>query len=401
LAPGTAEAPTLADLVDACKKRVETYADAESGFKGILLKKPRGFAKVRVRGINWQPRYFILDHHPTNPLRYSHADQATKFVTLPLQLVSHIERVGRDEIHISTPDEVYKLRLPAGEPSDTMQRWFDQIVVKIDELGYQAAPPSKLNGEDEHDEDHAHEHGPWWKMPDTGAFNQVVHVITFPIKLLVFTTTPNVLIKGNEKWFPLTIIIAMIWLAIFATLMTDVIEYLGCGISVDTTVMGLSLGAIGTSFPNLYASILVARAGQGGMSICQAIASNTFNICICLGLLWILQTLIGSCDYGHHGRSNEGPCNGCYAPDGLKPLCPYWLGTNNQFGSSSGSTKGAILVSLVWVAGFLITLIVGKNNVGKIPAYIMFAWYAIYIIYEFAAAFGDFALCFPSINTCI
>jgi hypothetical protein len=62
----------------------------------------------------------------------------------------------------------------------------------------------------------------------------------------------------------------MVWLAIFATLMTDIIEYLGCGLGIDTTVMGLSLGAIGTSFPNLYASILVAKAGMGGMSICQA-----------------------------------------------------------------------------------------------------------------------------------
>ena len=35
--------------------------------------------------------------------------------------------------------------------------------------------------------------------------------------------------------------------------------------------MGLTIGAIGTSFPNLYASILTARAGQAGMSLCQVI----------------------------------------------------------------------------------------------------------------------------------
>ena len=50
-----------------------------------------GFTKVRVRGILWQMRYFVLDNHPTNPLRYSHADQKTKFVTLPLQNVASIE----------------------------------------------------------------------------------------------------------------------------------------------------------------------------------------------------------------------------------------------------------------------------------------------------------------------
>ena len=73
------------------------------------MKKPRGFAKVRVRGIKWQARFFVLDNHPTNPLRYSHADQKTRFITLPLQHVHNIERVGLEELHLSTEREVFKL----------------------------------------------------------------------------------------------------------------------------------------------------------------------------------------------------------------------------------------------------------------------------------------------------
>ena len=56
--------PTLDLLVEKCRKRVEGYPDGENGFRGVLMKKPRGFAKVRVRGILWQARYFVLDHHP-------------------------------------------------------------------------------------------------------------------------------------------------------------------------------------------------------------------------------------------------------------------------------------------------------------------------------------------------
>jgi hypothetical protein len=281
-----------------------------------------------------------------------------------------------------------------------MQRWFDQIVVKIDEMGFAPPPPSELVGEGEDEGDEAH-HGPWYAMPES-TVSMVIHILVFPLKACVFTTTPNVLIKKNEGYFPLTIIMSMFWLAIFATLMTDVIEYLGCGIGVDGTVMGLSLGAIGTSFPNLYASILVAKAGQGGMAICQAIASNTFNICICLGLLWFIHTIgLGTCDYGSHG-AEHGPCNGCYVPSGFKPLCPYWEGSNNQYASSSGSTKGAVLVSLVWFVGFLFTLTVYKMHIRKLPAYFMFAWYFLYLIYQFAAAFGaPITICFGPINICI
>jgi len=385
-------------LVEQCRRRVDGYADSDAGFSGVLMKKPRGFTKVRVRGILWQARYFVLDHHPTNPLRYSHADQKTKFVTVPLQSVSTVSRVGQEELQLTTATQVYKLRLPTGEPAETMQRWFDQIIVKIHEMGAMAPPPQQLEGE-LHEE--AHEHPPWYQMPDSPS-GRVVHVLTFVLKALVFTTTPNVLIQRNEKYYPLTIVISMVWLAIFAILMTDIIEYLGCGIGVSSTVMGLSLGAIGTSFPNLYASILVARAGQGGMAICQAIASNTFNICICLALLWLLHTIgVGSCDYGSHG-AKQGFCSGCYAPSGFTPLCPFFEGTNNAFGSTAGSTKGAVIVSLIWVAFFLLTLTVYKMHVRKLPAYVMFVIYILYIVYQFADAFGaPITICFASVNICI
>ena len=87
--------------------------------------------------------------------------------------------------------------------------------------------------------------------------------------------------------------------------------------------MGLTLGAMGTSFPNLYASVLVAQRGEAGMAVtqvrglpsqppaapcplpttfpslavAQAFASNNFNVCVALGMLWLLQTLGGRCAY--------------------------------------------------------------------------------------------------------
>ena len=134
----------------------------------------------------------------------------------------------------------------------------------------------------------------------------------------------------------------------------------------------------------------------------QAIASNTFNICICLALLWFVHGLgAGTCDYGYH-QGYAGQCAGCYAPSGFAPLCPYYEGTNNEYGSAAGSTKGAVLVVFVWYAVFLITLVVGRNSVGIVPAAIMFVMYLVYITYEFVAAYvPEIAICFGSINICI
>jgi hypothetical protein len=81
-------------------------------------------------------------------------------------------------------------------------------------------------------------------------------------------------------------------------------------------------------------------------------------------------------------------------------MCPFWEGSNNDFGSSSGSTKGAVLYAFFWMIFFVGTLIVCKMRVGKIPAICMFTAYIIYIVYQFAAAFGNFALCISDLNIC-
>lgn len=388
-------------LAEMCKRRLDAYPDSENGFSGVLLKKPRGFTKVSLRRVPYQARYFKIDGHQTHPLRYCHVEGnlAVKFASIPVQSVLSITRCSEVEIQLKTSKQTYKLRTLYNDDraGDTMQRWFDHLVVTIDsQRNY--APPPKLPNE-EHEE--AHEHPPWYQWPET-ASEQVAYVLTIPIKAPVFLTTPNVLVKGNEKFYPITIIMSMVWLAIFAILMTDVVEYFGCGIGIDSTVMGLSLGAIGTSFPNLYASILIAKQGAGDGAVCQAIAANTFNGCICLGLLWLVHTLgLGSCDYGSHVSAHHGSCNGCYAPTGLKPLCPFWEGTNNAFGRAAGSTKGAILLTFLWAVIFTLAMIFFRGRINKGMAAVFIALYLTYIGYQFVAAFAPVAICISAWNICI
>jgi len=166
-------------------------------------------------------------------------------------------------------------------------------------------------------------------------------VSTFPIKAMVHTTMPDVRVAGNEKWYPATMGLSALWLAVFAFLLTFMIEYIGCAIGLSVTVVGLSLGAVGTSFPNLYASILTARAGQGELAISQAIGANTYNICIGLGLLWIFQTLAGTCVYGDNAVTDTGSCSGCYNVEGNVPFCPYLKATGSLQATNPGSLQGA------------------------------------------------------------
>lgn len=56
--------------------------------------------------------------------------------------------------------------------------------------------------------------------------------------------------------------------------------------------MGLVFIAAGASIPDVITSLIVAREGQGDMALTNAIASNVFDILLCLGLPWFLKTAL-------------------------------------------------------------------------------------------------------------
>lgn len=56
--------------------------------------------------------------------------------------------------------------------------------------------------------------------------------------------------------------------------------------------MGLTFLAAGTSVPEAVSSVIVTAQGYGSLGISNSIGSNTFDILLCLGLPWLIKTLI-------------------------------------------------------------------------------------------------------------
>lgn len=56
--------------------------------------------------------------------------------------------------------------------------------------------------------------------------------------------------------------------------------------------MGLTFVAAGVSVPDALSSIAVIKEGYGDMAVSNAVGSNVFDILICLGLPWFIQTAI-------------------------------------------------------------------------------------------------------------
>jgi len=95
------------------------------------------------------------------------------------------------------------------------------------------------------------------------------------------STVPDVRFEKYTKWYPATMIISVLWLAFLAEFMMNSAETMGCILTIPEDIMGLTFTAAGTSLPNLFASLIVAKQGLGNMSISNAFGSNTFNIFMC------------------------------------------------------------------------------------------------------------------------
>lgn len=61
---------------------------------------------------------------------------------------------------------------------------------------------------------------------------------------------------------------------------------------IPDTVMGLTFVAAGVSVPDALSSLAVIKDGQGDMAVSNAVGSNVFDILVCLGLPWFIQTAI-------------------------------------------------------------------------------------------------------------
>jgi len=130
-----------------------------------------------------------------------------------------------------------------------------------------------------------------WPESKLGVF---FHVMLLPVKASMYYTIPDVRIPGNEHRFFAAMGMSVFWLAFFSFIMTECMENIGPLVGIDDFIMGVVFAAAGTSFPNVFASMVVARQGLGNAAISNALGGNVFNIFLGLGLPWLCYSFLGS-----------------------------------------------------------------------------------------------------------
>uniref|UniRef100_A0A915PFK8 Sodium/calcium exchanger membrane region domain-containing protein n=1 Tax=Setaria digitata TaxID=48799 RepID=A0A915PFK8_9BILA len=113
-----------------------------------------------------------------------------------------------------------------------------------------------------------------------------------PIMIPLYYTLPDSKNASSRKYFVITFVGSILWIALFSYLMVWWASIIGETLAIPDEIMGLTVLAAGTSIPDLVSSVIVARKGLGDMAVSSSIGSNLFDICVGLPIPWLLQFAI-------------------------------------------------------------------------------------------------------------
>ncbi|KAK2917805.1 hypothetical protein Q8A73_004551 [Channa argus] len=117
------------------------------------------------------------------------------------------------------------------------------------------------------------------EWPDT-LRKQATYLFLLPIVFPLWLTVPDVRNQKSRRFFVVTFLGSIVWIAVFSYLMVWWAHQVGETIGISEEIMGLTILAAGTSIPDLITSVIVARKGLGDMAVSSSVGSNIFDITV-------------------------------------------------------------------------------------------------------------------------
>jgi Ca2+/Na+ antiporter len=157
-----------------------------------------------------------------------------------------------------------------------------------------------------------------------------------------------------ERLFPdinhyyLVFLEAVIIIAALSWILVELAVKVSASLNIPEAIVALTVLAVGTSIPDLFSSMIVAKQGRGDMAVSNAIGSNIFDILVGLGLPFLIFMLI-----------NGGAVS-----------------------SGEGNLIVSVLILFVSVIILFLMLIFSKWKVGKISGLFLVILYLIYVARE-------------------
>ncbi|XP_005931328.1 sodium/potassium/calcium exchanger 2 isoform X2 [Haplochromis burtoni] len=169
----------------------------------------------------------------------------------------------------------------------------DKKITKSTNVAVEVTPPMNgAAGGDEGGEEDEDEDKPLsLAWPDTPR-KQITYLLILPIILPLWLTLPDVRRETSERFFPVTFLGSIFWIAFFSYLMVWWAHQVGETFWITEEIMGLTILAAGTSIPDLITSVIVARKGLGDMAVSSSVGSNIFDITVGLPFPWLIFNIL-------------------------------------------------------------------------------------------------------------
>ncbi|XP_060940358.1 sodium/potassium/calcium exchanger 2-like [Limanda limanda] len=166
----------------------------------------------------------------------------------------------------------------------------DKNIPNSSNVAVEVTPPMNgVAGGEEEEEDEDQPLSLAW--PDTNR-KRLTYLIILPIVLPLWITLPDVRRESSARFFPVTFIGSISWIAFFSYLMVWWAHQVGETFWITEEIMGLTILAAGTSIPDLITSVIVARKGLGDMAVSSSVGSNIFDITVGLPFPWLVYNII-------------------------------------------------------------------------------------------------------------
>ncbi|XP_041601591.1 sodium/potassium/calcium exchanger 1 isoform X1 [Vulpes lagopus] len=145
--------------------------------------------------------------------------------------------------------------------------------------------------DEDEEEEEANEEPLSLEWPETRQ-KQAIYLFLLPIVFPLWLTVPDVRRLESRKFFVVTFLGSIVWIAMFSYLMVWWAHQVGETVGISEEIMGLTILAAGTSIPDLITSVIVARKGLGDMAVSSSVGSNIFDITVGLPVPWLLFSLL-------------------------------------------------------------------------------------------------------------
>merc|ERR1712039_49686 len=185
-------------------------------------------------------------------------------------------------------------------------------------------------------------------------FGIVEFIVDFPLKLTLFAFDVKD-VRKEGRW-PLCFVGAMFWLAVFSFCMLEVANEINFNLPmIPISFLGITVCAIGTSFPNAVASVIMAQQNKPAAAVANALGSNVQNVFLAMALPWVI-----------YGAS------------------PGWANIDQN--------ANGIMEGVVWMGGTLVILILFslclRCKLSKPIGMILMALYIVYLTITCGETFG-------------